>query len=505
MLKAFSCRLNRVFCDFLDGNFSEQMAAHAKIEYCVRRTNLNALLSLIRPMRRFFLLLGLLVGPFVSFVSPGSGIAHAKKYTLRELCTKVATEYPGVLAARHSLRASESLYKQARYSWMPTGDFSAFFTGNYDACKNDEGKAADCSEDHRSVKDHINGVSYGIDLNILQPIYTFGKIEAATGAAKAGIQASVQGIEAAKQDAVYNAIRAYWGLKWARAAKLVVEEGTTKLKEWIDKIAEELDGANKGNYTEADLARMKAALDGAELVLVDIQRGLTVALVGLQILTDDKEADIDDEELQVAAAAEQSLEYFEDAALRHRPETKMLEASVVAAKAFRKWRIADLLPTIGFRLTLSYRNYATVEGGLSALVQFSPLSSGIPVPMLVLNQPLDFGVRGARYMQADAEARVAEERRRQALGGIAVEVASAYANYDEARTRESKLSHAEKVARGWYVIVGHNMSQGLTVSTDARELTDAARTYFDFRIRHLQAIMDTNLTLAWLKRTTGME
>lgn len=171
----------------------------------------------------------------------------------------------------------------------------------------------------------------------------------------------------------------------------------------------------------------------------------------------------------------------------------------------RYWKIAELLPNLGLRITSSYRNYAAVPGGLSALQQFSPLSNGIPVPMLVLNQPLDFGVRAARYQQAAAEERAAEERRRQALGGIEVEVATAYTSYDEARTRERKLAHAEKVARGWYGIVDRNMAPGLTVSTDARELTDAARTYFDFRIRHLQAIMDTNTTFAWLKRTTGLK
>jgi hypothetical protein len=41
--------------------------------------------------------------------------------------------------------------------------------------------------------------------------------------------------------------------------------------------------------------------------------------------------------------------------------------------------------------------------------------------------------------------------------------------------------------------------------TEGRELTEAARAYFDFRLRHLQAIMDSNVTLAWLERTTGVE
>jgi outer membrane protein TolC len=61
------------------------------------------------------------------------------------------------------------------------------------------------------------------------------------------------------------------------------------------------------------------------------------------------------------------------------------------------------------------------------------------------------------------------------------------------------------VARGWYNVVDTNVTQGLMASTDARELVEAARTYFEFRLRRLQAIMDANTTWAALARATGGE
>jgi hypothetical protein len=59
------------------------------------------------------------------------------------------------------------------------------------------------------------------------------------------------------------------------------------------------------------------------------------------------------------------------------------------------------------------------------------------------------------------------------------------------------------VARGWLSIVNSNLGQGLAASSDARELVDAARTYFEFRLRRLQAIMDANVTWSALQRATG--
>lgn len=432
-------------------------------------------------------------------------LSHAKKYTLEELLQKVNTEYPGVLAARHQLRSAETLVTQAKMNWMPQGDFSFFFTGNYDSCRDDTGATTtDCSVDMRSVLSRINGVAYGFDLTLLQPLYTFGKIESATKAAKAGVRVAEQQVEAAKQDVVYNAVRAYWGLKTTRAVRELIDEGLSKLKGWIDRIIEEMDGANKGGYTEADLARMKAALDSTELIRVDVNKNLLVADIGMKVLTNDDQADIDDSELRIAEVMDQPLSYFIEAAHANRPEAKMLNEAVIAAHHIKNWKIGELLPNFGLRVTSNYRGFAVTGDGASSLTQFLP-ANGIPVPMLVLNMPIDFGVRATRIQQAAADERAAVERRKWALGGIDVDVAGAYANYDEARTREKKLAHAEKVSRGWYSIVDRNMAQGLTTSTDARELTDAARTYFDFRIRHMQAINDTNVTLAWLKRTTGLK
>lgn len=452
-------------------------------------------------MRRLSLLLSILV--LASAFAPRA--SFAKKYTLEELLHKVNTDYPGVLAARHQLRSSQTLVTQAKMNWMPQGDFSFFFTGNYDSCRDSNGAiTGDCTADMRSVLSRINGIAYGFDLTILQPLYTFGKIESATKAAKAGVRVAEAQVEAAKQDVVYNAIRAYWALKTTRAVRELIDEGLSKLKVWIDRIVEEMDGNNKGGYTEADLARMKAALDSTELIRVDVNKNLIVADVGLKVLTADDQADIDDSELQIAEVLDQPLSYFIDAAHANRPEAKMLGEAVTAAHYLKNWKIAEMLPNFGLRVTSNYRGFAVTGDGASASTQFLA-ANGIPVPMLVLNTPLDFGVRATRIQQAAAEERAAVERRKWALGGIDVEVAGAYANYEEARTREKKLAHAEKVSRGWYMIVDRNMAQGLTTSTDARELTDAARTYFDFRIRHMQAINDTNTTLAWLKRTTGLK
>jgi outer membrane protein TolC len=122
--------------------------------------------------------------------------------------------------------------------------------------------------------------------------------------------------------------------------------------------------------------------------------------------------------------------------------------------------------------------------------------------VFVMRQPLDLPMRLARLKQASADERAAEARRRQALGGIAWDIDSAYANVVEARGRYERTRHAEKVARGWYHAMDDQIGNTPGIG---RDIADAARNYFELRLRHLQSIMDVNVSTAALRRAAGVD
>ncbi len=93
-----------------------------------------------------------------------------------------------------------------------------------------------------------------------------------------------------------------------------------------------------------------------------------------------------------------------------------------------------------------------------------------------------------------------DERRAQALGGIALEIENAWLETTTARKKSELLGHSEKVARGWL----NSVDQAMNVGTgNARDLVEAARNYFELRLRHLQSMMDANMAQAQLKLATG--
>jgi outer membrane protein TolC len=448
--------------------------------------------------------------------------AQAARYTLAQLIAKVRAEYPGVLAAKQAVEVARAQETQAARQWAPSGSLDGYlFSTGKSQCFPLTG---DPSPD-RATREHncyhfgllqtlssgnniadalpAWGVMVGFNLFLSQPIYSFGRIEAAIQNGHIAVDAARELLRVATDDAVLNATKAYWGVKAARAARDTLGDVHDKLEEWIGRIIKEMEGANKSGYTEADLARLKTALDQVRIYQLDVQRNLVYAEEGLRVLTDDTQADVDGEELSLLDFVPKPLDYYEDAARVHRPEAKLMAATLRGATGLRLARRADLMPelTLQTRANFSYQG-PFVDSPHNAFM-WRPTAGNVTWN-LWLHLPLDLAQRAFSLKRARSDEALMAARRKESLGNWGADVARAFCDHEEARRREERLGHAEKVARGWYTIVDQNMSQGLSASTDARELTDAARIYFDYRIRRLQAIMDANVTWAALERATGL-
>jgi outer membrane protein TolC len=446
--------------------------------------------------------------------------AEARRYTLAELIERVNAIYPGVQAAREGVASADAQLSQATRLWWPTGQFTFGLTGspevrcvdpvtgkawNDPTVPGDRGRALDgCL--HTTVSDlrdgeqvlPVHGAAFNLNLNLIQPLYTFGKIEAARRAAKAGIDVARAQVDKDRAEVTFNITRAYWLLKWARAASATLDDARARLKEWVKKINDDIE-KGKTTYTENDLVRLKLALDTAEIATVDVEKGLEIGLQGLRMLTDDPDADIDDSELDISDPLEQPLTYYEDAARVHRPEARMLEAGVRASHANRQLQLANLLPDVGIAFSFTYAYAQSVDAPNNAFMNRSD-SLGLGLA-LVFRYNLDVPMRLANWQKAKADDRVLYHRRKQALGGIWVEIVNAWLDTRSARRKSDLLGHSEKVARGWYNAVNNNLQVGVA---DSRDLVDAARNFFELRMRHLQSIMDVNMAIASLKQAAGV-
>ena len=412
---------------------------------------------------------------------------EAARYSLQQLLDKVAHDYAGVKFAEAVVTSTEAQVSQARRGWAPTGDITVALGPTPNIQCDPAGNNCGPQWDRWNIALYLG-------VNLYQPIFNFGKVAAATAQAQANVDVNKGYLGAAKADVMVNAMRAYWVIKWARASRDTLDEGIEKLAAWTTKIEDDLN-ASRGNYYEGDLARLKIALDEAKLTRGDIMRVYSYAEAGLKVLTDDEHADVDGEELEFMDSISRPVSYWIDAARVHRPESKVQDAVLAAAKGYHRLKTAEMAPDLGLQANASYLYAPEINAPIS--------KNGSLSLMLTLRTPLDFAVRYGRLQQARSDEKAAAQRRRAAFDNIVLEVDRAHADAEEARARATLLGHAAKISRGWYNSIDQNMSAGLV--TDGREFVDAARAYFGYRIRYLQAILDANLTVVALRRVTGID
>jgi outer membrane protein, multidrug efflux system len=108
----------------------------------------------------------------------------------------------------------------------------------------------------------------------------------------------------------------------------------------------------------------------------------------------------------------------------------------------------------------------------------------------------------ARIHEAESQLEEARATERLALGGIAVEVENAYGTAVEAENRERSWDAAEHKAKQWIVTVQDAIDLG---TKQEKDLVEPLRAYVDARVNHVTALMDLNVSLSDLARTSGWD
>ncbi|MFX4222344.1 MAG: TolC family protein [Thalassobaculum sp.] len=127
-----------------------------------------------------------------------AGISSAGAQSLEEALALAYETNPELLAARADLRQTDEAAPQARGGWRP----SITATGSFGVTDvNAESRGVTTTDDHSFP---ITG-----SLNVTQPIYTFGRVDAEVDEADANIQAARAGLFASEQNTLLDAVVAY--------------------------------------------------------------------------------------------------------------------------------------------------------------------------------------------------------------------------------------------------------------------------------------------------------
>ncbi len=445
--------------------------------------------------------------------------AGAKPYHLDELLELARKGNPGLAAGAQATAVIEAQLLEAKRSRYPAGELSSLLAPTMEIRCQDETGFSDDDQDTREKNcvrtgftyttsswadsiTKIRGVFSRTELKLVQPIYTFGKISAGMAAAESGVKASQSRQFGMVADLELNVRKAYWGAKLAREILATLNEGLDYIDQAQKRIDEELkEGTGEVSVTDRlRLRTMRAEIDARVL---EARRGADVARSGLRALIGPNapdDLDIDEAELEALTVPERTLAQYEEGSLSLRPEVRALEHMVKAKRALADVEERKQYPDIVLIGTATYAYANAIDAPKNAYAN-NPFNAAGAAIAAGFRMPLDLG-RSAHAIKLRAEAEEAEQKRQEALSGIAFEVRKAHTELSEAAERIKVVQKGEKAGRQWISAVAQKVAVGLS---EARDLSDALLAFFQARVRYLQSIHDYNVAAATLSRATGID
>jgi outer membrane protein len=339
-----------------------------------------------------------------------------------------------------------------------------------------------------------------VDVNVVQPLFTWGRLDAAQAAAKAGIEARTLLLQDTTSQVQLRVVQLFWGEALARRLLAIatdVEKALVEVDKRIsDALAESSDEVKPSDRFKLDVYRAQLRRRKAEA-----QKGLDLAHAGLAatLAASPEQIAVEDAPLPAPATDVPELAQARAAAVRQRPDVAALDQAIAARGAEVKAAQAAQLPQIflGGTFAYSYAPNHDIQTNPFVGDYFNTLGGGVA---LGLRQDLAFPLLRAQADKARAE-RATLQRQREGLAHLVeVQVESAVSDVKAAAERFGAAKDALKAGKAWFRSVGLDFEAGVA---EGKDLLDAYGAYVEGQIEQAQATYELVLARARLDQATG--
>jgi outer membrane protein TolC len=343
------------------------------------------------------------------------------------------------------------------------------------------------------------GLAWQVGVEGAIPLYTFGKITNALGAAEAFARVGNHELEKERNDVRLNVRRAYYGVQVARDALALVDDASAQMDKSIKRIQAAVES---GDGDDIELLKLRVFRADLAVRRSEAEKQEKVALSALRFLTGQGNwLDVPNEPLQSEQIQLEPLSEYLGMAQLNRPELGMAKAAVDARKCQVKLETSKLFPDLGLGLSAKWAYAPEITDQTNPFVRdngnFLYYTAG-----LLLKYKLDFMPQIAKLSQAKSQLTEIIATEQFAKSGIAQQVTDAYSEVEEASQKLKTLTEAVKIAKQWLVKV----QQGIEVGTmEDEDLVAPAKEYALKRFAEIMATYEYNVALARLSQTTGVK
>lgn len=349
-------------------------------------------------------------------------------------------------------------------------------------------------------KDSI-GIFGRLDFNIVQPLYTFGKISHRQDAAAYGVEAQKSAKVKKEGDIILNVKELYFAMIVAGQGKDAAKDADSFIRDARQRI-ERLIAVGSANADETDLYRLDAFEADIQRFKVQADSGAKMAYMALKRTIGyppDKEFNLDAKELPKDTRALGDQEDYIREALEKRPELDQLEKGLAARKAMLDAAKADLYPSFFLAAVGSFAGAPGRERMPISYFsdEFNHAYGGV---MLGSQWHFDLGIGQGKVRKAAAEYQKLLCTKDFAEQNIPLEVAKNYQDVLEARSSYEAYEKAAKASRKWIVSAFSNFDIGVGT---AKDMFEAIERYGKNQGDYLRSLYDYHVALARLSHSIG--
>jgi outer membrane protein TolC len=349
-----------------------------------------------------------------------------------------------------------------------------------------------------------DGVFGKVDMQLIQPIYTFGKISAYRAAASHGVEAYKAGAKLKATEVELLVKEAYYGLLLGRELQAFLADIKGQLDGAIDKTQSQLD-ADAPEVDQVDLLKLQTFQGELGKYIAVVDEGTNKAYFGLKLLVgleDDKdELQIADEYLIPADVSIESYEMYRDAAMKQRLEFKQLKEGLLAKENLIKAGYADYFPQVFVAVVYSLAG-ATNRDHLNNPYITDEFNHAYGGAVLGFKWGFDFGIRNGRVSEARAEYMKLKMKEYYAEGGVPFQVKEAYLQLVRSTEEMKSLMSAYQNAKQWVVTTTANFDLGVG---EGKDLADAVFAYARIRADYFRSVFNQRMAIANLEHATGKD
>jgi outer membrane protein TolC len=341
------------------------------------------------------------------------------------------------------------------------------------------------------------------EIEIVQPLYTFGRLRNEIQAGSQGVAAQRAASEQTRSAVILSIKELYYNLQFSRQINDLLAEVQKNFTKALATAEERLENQEE-NITQQDVLKLRIGLAGVTKQVFTLERAIAVTHHALQQqlgLPSSVSFDIHDTRLEPVELNLQPVTAYQEQAAQHRPELTRLEAGLAARRARLQASRSAYYPSLFLAGGIKGAIAPNRDDQKSPFAKddFNFFNAGLALGM---RWELDFWMTNAKVSERAAELAKTDTQRRQAITGIQLDVQRRYLEIKENQQKLQVARKARKTARALMVASLANFTLGIG---EAKEVFNNLGLYTRMASDYYRVINDFNLAAAKLSQAVGQE